>query len=710
MSSSRQVSTQVSQLKTVFEACDRTGKGYITSDDVLAATQDLPEDERTRLIELLGAVDGKVDYQTFGNRVTHILELADKTPPSPLPPQKPQRSSRTFLKQSAVFALSSPFRPRHNSTDTDDLTVGNYDHWEADADEEGDKDIFEARGGRSTRKKLREKRRSKFISAESDTSEPSLRPSDHPRDVISRDLSASRDFGTSRDPRVFRESRESGFSSPGSPTDTARLVEDTVSAQLTSKMTAVEARLDQLNDTARQSRNEISNLVDLVINRSFDRGDSVERVVQNAKEVWQMEKELIENFHIKEVEQLRHINELQTKKLEEEAMFAKDGCARKNKQIDSHMEDKIKNMKNHCLLLEKRKKSEQEELADALIKITQQREELKEEKSKVSLEKRKLKSKNEELSIEREELMAEKKIIQLEIDFLKQEKERFYCEKACPVNNKNDHSFVMIETTGHYENALKENQELKSSLKSLADERSTISEALKEAFKDKVKIENDYIRMKESKFQLENKFEEYLNNNGEVWGSKIKTLTTEIDDQKKIIIELSKEKESLKKSVKESEDVVKNLMDIIDGHKRTVTKKQCLEEWNKDLKEQNKIMIENLRQLDHCMIEAQDSVDSLKDKNNYLQKVEKEHDNQIVAQTKVIKELRDEVSNLVEDKLALAEDHDNLKQYVKSVVKKFTRTKSGAKIEGDNGDSLKRRTSSTSKLFSRSASSASIME
>merc|ERR1719509_402040 len=603
MSSSRQLSTQVSQLKTVFEACDRTGKGYITSDDVLAATQDLPEHERTRLIELLGAVDGKVDYQTFGNRVTHILELADKTPPPP-PLQKPQRSSRTFLKQSAVFALSSPFRPRHNSTDTDDLTVGNYDHWEADADEEGDKDIFEAKGGRSTRKKLREKRRSKFISAESDTSEPSLRPSDRPRDIISRDLSASRDFGTSRDPRVFRdypESRESGFSSPGSPTDTARLVEDTVSAQLTSKMTAVEARLDQLNDTARQSRNEISNLVDLVINRSFDRGDSVERVVQNAKEVWQMEKELIENFHIKEVEQLRHINELQTKKLEEGAMFAKDGCARKNKQIDNHMEDKIRdmkkvnselseeltvtknneNMKNHCLLLEKRKKSEQEELAEALIKITQQREELKEEKSKVSLEKRKLKSKNEELSIEREELMAEKKIIQLEIDFLKQEKERFYCEKACPVNNKNDHSFVMIETTGHYENALKENQELKSSLKSLADERSTISEALKEAFKDKVKIENDYIRMKESKFQLENKFEEYLNNNGEVWGSKIKTLTTEIDDQKKIIIELSKEKETLKKSVKENEDVVKNLMDIIDGHKRTVTKKQCLEEWNK---------------------------------------------------------------------------------------------------------------------------------
>merc|ERR1719296_508436 len=214
MSSSRQLSTQVSQLKTVFEACDRTGKGYITSDDVLAATQDLPEHERTRLIELLGAVDGKVDYQTFGNRVTHILELADKTPPPP-PNQKPQRSSRTFLKQSAVFALSSPFRPRHNSTDTDDLAVGNYDHWEADADEEGDKDIFEARGGRSTRKKLREKRRSKFISAESDTSEPSLRPSDHPRDVISRDLSAS------RDPRVFRdypESRESGFSSPGSPT------------------------------------------------------------------------------------------------------------------------------------------------------------------------------------------------------------------------------------------------------------------------------------------------------------------------------------------------------------------------------------------------------------------------------------------------------------------------------------------------------------
>merc|ERR1719509_97607 len=108
MSSSRQLSTQVSQLKTVFEACDRTGKGYITSDDVLAATQDLPEHERTRLIELLGAVDGKVDYQTFGNRVTHILELSDKTPPPPPPHQKPQRSSRTFLNSLPYLLYRAP--------------------------------------------------------------------------------------------------------------------------------------------------------------------------------------------------------------------------------------------------------------------------------------------------------------------------------------------------------------------------------------------------------------------------------------------------------------------------------------------------------------------------------------------------------------------------------------------------------------------------
>ena len=56
------------------QACDTAGKGFITGEDVTAASRDLGQEQQQHLLGILGTEgEGGVDFQTFCHRVTGIL-------------------------------------------------------------------------------------------------------------------------------------------------------------------------------------------------------------------------------------------------------------------------------------------------------------------------------------------------------------------------------------------------------------------------------------------------------------------------------------------------------------------------------------------------------------------------------------------------------------------------------------------------------------
>jgi len=488
MSPCQELTDQVSHLKAVFEACDRDRKGYITSDDVSAVTQHMPQDEREMLLELLGTVHGTLDYQTFWKRVNKILESGKS---SEIPKNK-----QNVLDNSTEFTLSSPFKPPYNSSlaspdaaKEDNADLGKDDQSVDDqkvVEEEGSREelelleagsyrdnrkVFSARGIRPTR-----------IFSDCNSSEPSLKSGVYPRfgygalcPTTARDLSASNDSLVLRD---FRTSRDSEFSSLGSPTDTAKLVQQEVEHQISIKMkeemeqqlSSMKSAMNQINETARQSRNDVFSLMDLVSNMNIGKGESI----SNGKEV----------------EQLKQSNDLQTLKLEEMVMVVKDvkeELSKKTKHTDNHLEHKmedmknkydgkiedlhkvlelneeltamklkVENMKSQMMLLEVRKMSEQEEIEDSKNRIAREREELRKEKEKLSFEKQELKTKSKELSLEREELMAEKQMIQFGIGFLKHEKEKSGYQKTLAENDTTDNIIGMFDTTSNDKTMAKE--------------------------------------------------------------------------------------------------------------------------------------------------------------------------------------------------------------------------------------------------------------
>merc|ERR1719509_309115 len=251
------------------------------------------------------------------------------------------------------------------------------------------------------------------------------------------------------------------------------------------QLLSMKSAMNQINETARQSRNDVFSLLDLVSSMNIGKGENM----SNGKEV----------------EQLKQSNEWQTLKLEEAVMVVKnvkEELSKKTKQTDKHLEHKmedmknkyegkiedlhkvlelneeltamklkVENMKSQMMLLEIRKMSEQKEIEDSKNRIAREREELKKEKEKLNFEKQELKAKSKELSMEREELMAEKKMIQFGIGFLKHEKEKSGYQKTSAENDTTDNIIGMLNTTSNDKSMAKEILKISKLDNSMATER-----------------------------------------------------------------------------------------------------------------------------------------------------------------------------------------------------------------------------------------------